>query len=254
MPRTIIIMAKIPFAGLVKTRLQPFLSPEQCAELAAAFLRDTVKKAQSVCINTILAYSPAAESNLSDEFSPPELISIKQTGTDLGERMSNAFDFVFERNSDSAVVLIGTDSPTFPVEYIEQAFGFLEADSNAVLGKSADGGFYLIGLRNSAPHIFADVKWSSAEVYEQITANIKTFKTVPDWYDVDTPDDLARLRDEFEKNLKTQKTAPETPWHEPGNSTQSSGRVADNAWWRKCDRPTATSGIPVSPPPLNPLL
>ena len=124
--------------------------------------------------------------------------------------MSNAFDFVFERNSDSAVVLIGTDSPTFPVEYIEQAFGFLEADSNAVLGKSADGGFYLIGLRNSAPHIFADVKWSSAEVYKQITANIKTFKTVPDWYDVDTPDDLARLRDEFEKNLKTQKTAPET--------------------------------------------
>ena len=203
-------MAKIPFAGLVKTRLEPFLSPEQCAELAAAFLRDTIKKARSFCLNTILAYSPAVESNLLNEFLPPDLLSIKQTGADLGERMSNAFDFVFERNSDSAVVMIGTDSPTFPCEFIEQAFKLLENDSDAVLGKSADGGFYLIGLQNSAPHIFADVKWSSAEVYEQITANIKNFKTVPDWYDVDTPDDLARLRDEFEKSIEAQKTAPET--------------------------------------------
>jgi uncharacterized protein len=214
MPRTIIIMAKIPFAGLVKTRLQPFLSPEQCAELATAFLRDTVRKAQSVCINTILAYSPPNESNPSDVFTPPDLISIKQTGADLGERMSNAFEFVFKRNSDSAVVMIGTDSPTFPVEYIEQAFGFLEADSNAVLGKSADGGFYLIGLRNSAPHIFADVNWSSAEVFEQITANILRsnieLQIVPYWFDVDMPDDLIRLRDEFGNNIEAQKTAPET--------------------------------------------
>lgn len=214
MPRTIIIMAKIPFAGSVKTRLQPFLSPEQCAELAAAFLRDTVKKAQTVCINTILAYSPAVETNLLNEILPLDLLSIKQTGADLGERMSNAFDFVFERNSDSAVVMIGTDSPTFPCEYIEQAFNFLESNSDAVLGKSADGGFYLIGLRNSAPHIFADVKWSSAEVYEQITANISRsnidLKTIPDWFDVDTPDDLTRLLDEFEKSIEAQKTAPET--------------------------------------------
>lgn len=210
MPRTIIIMAKIPFAGSVKTRLQPFLTPEQCAELAAAFLGDTIKKSQTVCINTILAYSPAVETNLLNKFSPPDLLSIKQTGADLGERMSNAFDFVFEQNSDSAVVMIGTDSPTFPVEYIEQAFGFLEADSEAVLGKSADGGFYLIGLRNSAPHIFTNIKWSSAEVYAQITANIKDFKTVPGWFDVDTPDDLALLRDEFETNIEARKTAPQT--------------------------------------------
>ena len=72
MQRTIIIMAKIPVAGKVKTRLQPLLSPEQCAELAAAFLRDAVKKARIVCINTILAYSPAAETNPFDEFTPPD--------------------------------------------------------------------------------------------------------------------------------------------------------------------------------------
>ena len=210
MPRTIIIMAKIPSAGKVKTRLQPLLSPEQCAELAAAFLRDTVKKAQTVCVNTILAYSPAAETNSSDDFTPPDLVTIEQTGVDLGEKMSNTFDFVFKRNSDSAVVLIGTDSPDFPVEYIEQAFGFLESDSDAVLGKSADGGFYLLGLRSSAPQIFKRIEWSSSRVYAQITANIKNFNAVPDWYDVDTPEDLTRLRDELRNNATAQKNAPET--------------------------------------------
>ena len=210
MPRTIIIMAKIPVVGKVKTRLQPFLSPEQCAELAAAFLRDTLKKAQTVCINTILAYSPAAETKSSDEFLPPDLVTIEQTGASLGEKMSNAFDFVFKRNSDSAVVMIGTDSPTFPGEYIEQAFEFLEAGSQAVLGKSADGGFYLIGLRNSAPQIFNRVEWSSSKVYAQITANLKKFKTVPDWYDVDTPDDLTRLRDELTDDEEAQNNAAET--------------------------------------------
>ena len=203
-------MAKIPLAGLVKTRLQPFLAPEQCAELAAAFLRDTVKKARSVCLNTILAYSPAAEPNAPDEFTLPDLVSIKQTGADLGEKMFNAFSFVFERNSDSKTVMIGTDSPTFPAKYIARTFALLESDSDAVLGKSADGGFYLIGLRNSAPHIFTNVKWSSSLVYEQITANIKNFKTVPDWYDVDTPDDLIRLRAELRNDAAARTNAPET--------------------------------------------
>ncbi len=210
MPRSIIIMAKIPVAGKVKTRLQPFLSPEKCAELAAVFLQDMIKKTQGICKNITLAYSPATERTLLETISPPEINTLEQIGADLGEKMSNAFDFVFKRDSDSAVVMIGADSPTFPVEYIEQAFGFLEADANAVLGKSADGGFYLIGLRNSAPHIFRRIEWSSSKVYAQIAANIENFKTVPEWYDVDTPDDFTRLRDELQNNLKARSYAPET--------------------------------------------
>lgn len=202
-------MAKIPVAGEVKTRLQPLLSPEKCAELAAAFLRDTIVKTQSICKNIVLAYSPVTGRSVLEKISPPETNTVEQTGANLGEKMSNAFDFVFKRNSDS-VVMIGTDSPTFPVEYIEQAFDFLEDGVKAVLGKSADGGFYLLGLRRSAPQIFKRVEWSSAKVYAQITANIGDFKTVPDWYDVDTPDDFTRLRDELENNVKARSFAPET--------------------------------------------
>src|SRR5215210_4518889 len=98
MKRAIIIMAKIPTAGKVKTRLQPHLSPNQCAALAAAFLQDTVNKEKTVCENTILAYSPPEEINALRKILPFHSIFIEQTGRDLGERMFNAFKFAFEQN------------------------------------------------------------------------------------------------------------------------------------------------------------
>src|SRR5688572_8313080 len=113
MKRSVIIMAKAPSAGTVKTRLQPHLSPDECAALAAAFLRDAVKKAETVCENVILAYSPPEKLDTLKKILPSQSIFIQQTGGDLGERMFNAFKFAFKQNSDS-VVMIGTDSPTFP--------------------------------------------------------------------------------------------------------------------------------------------
>ena len=84
--------------------------------------------------------------------------------------MFNAFKFVFEQKTD-AVVMIGTDSPTFPIDYIEQAFEFLETNSDVVLGKTEDGGFYLIGLRKLPERIFENVEWSSPATFEQIFEN-----------------------------------------------------------------------------------
>ncbi len=215
MKRALIIMAKVPVIGTVKTRLQPFLSPDECAELAAAFLRDAENKAKIVCENTILAYSPADEREVLENILQFKNTLVEQTGADLGARMANAFEFAFAREKDSAVVMIGTDSPTFPAEFIELAFKFLEKDADAVLGKSADGGFYLIGLRRFAPPLFENIEWSVPTVFEQMTANLLRFKfdnlrLVPDWYDVDTPDDLNRLRDEILNDVKAQKRAAQT--------------------------------------------
>lgn len=215
MKRALIIMAKVPVVGTVKTRLQPFLSPDECAGLAAAFLRDAENKAKINCENTILAYSPADESKILENILQFKNTLIEQTGADLGARMANAFEFAFAREKDSAVVMIGTDSPTFPAKFIERAFGFLETGADAVLGKSADSGFYLIGLRRFVPHLFDDIAWSVPTVFEQMTANLSRFKfdnlrLVPDWYDVDTPDDLNRLRDEILNDEKAQKRAAQT--------------------------------------------
>lgn len=207
-------MAKVPVAGTVKTRLAPFLSSEKCAELATAFLLDAERKAKSICKKTILAYSPADQTDVLGDILRFENILIEQTGATLGERMSNAFEFAFAAKSD-AVVMIGTDSPTFSADFIELAFEYLENKADVVLGKSADGGFYLIGLqRKNYPELFENVVWSSPSVFAQTIANAAQLnlrlKEIPAWYDVDTPDDLLILRDEILGDKPAQKSAPAT--------------------------------------------
>jgi uncharacterized protein len=213
MKRAIIIMAKVPLAGTVKTRLETILPPEKCSELAAAFLDDTIKKAKTVCKNIILAYSPAGQSNLLEDLISPEIGLTEQIGANLGERMFNAFEFAFAENS--AVVMIGTDSPTFPAGYLAEGFEALEKDSEIVLGKSRDGGFYLIGLRNSIPKLFDEIAWSTPRVFEQITRNIKNLgierlKLLPEHYDVDTPQDFQMMKDEIFGDETLQKLAAKT--------------------------------------------
>jgi len=208
-------MAKVPLAGTVKTRLLPALSPEKCAELARAFLLDTVNKAESVCENIILAYSPAAEIELLKKIVPSENNFLEQKGADLGEKMFKAFEFAFARQTDSAVVMIGTDSPHFPAEVIEEAFEYLETGAEIVLGKTPDGGFYLIGLKKILPDLFDRIEWSTPSVFAELSRNLEKLKIgepklVPPCFDVDTPTDLRRLREEISENRSMQKIAPET--------------------------------------------
>lgn len=209
MKTSIIIMVKVPIAGAVKTRLQPFLSAEQCATLAACFLRDTISKVKHLKNQLIIAYSPIEKRDVLLEILEDEQTLIEQKGKHLGERIIHAFEFAFSQNSDS-VVVVGTDSPTLPSEFITQAFENL-TESDAVLGATIDGGFYLIGLRKLKREIFESVEWSSPQTFEQTTRNIENINLklslLPVWYDVDTPVDLKRLKDELAKNPKL---APKT--------------------------------------------
>jgi len=202
MRKAIIVMTKIPIAGTVKTRLSPPLSVEQSATLAECFLRDTVCKAKSLENNLIIAYSPIKKLSVLQRILPEQKTFIKQKGANLGARMFHAFEFAFARNLDS-VVMIGTDSPTLPAEFVRRAFENL-FESDAVLGRTTDGGFYLIGLRILKKEIFESVEWSSPKTFEQTARNIETaelkLSLTPDWYDVDTPDDLKRLKMDLAKN------------------------------------------------------
>ncbi|MCD9186007.1 MAG: TIGR04282 family arsenosugar biosynthesis glycosyltransferase [Pyrinomonadaceae bacterium] len=213
MKRATIIMAKVPRAGNVKTRLQPFLSAEQCVLLSEAFLEDAINKAKGISEKLIIAFSPADERAYFDKFGDENLILTEQKGSDLGERMCNAFQFALSQNSDSAV-MIGTDSPTFPADYIEQAFEFLELETDAVLGKTADGGFYLIGLRKLNKEIFENVAWSSGKTFEQTYRNIMKsdlhLREVPSWFDVDEKDDLLKLDEQFIFSRNAVRRAPKT--------------------------------------------
>ena len=202
MKNLIIIMTKVPRAGNVKTRLQPFLSPDQCVSLSEAFLEDAINKAQNRAKNLIIAFSPNSERDYFAKFENNKFILVEQKGENLGEKMFYAFQFAFEHDSD-AVLMIGTDSPTFPAEFIDLAFENLK-NADAVLGETTDGGFYLIGLRVLRKEIFANVEWSSENTFRQTAENIKKsslkLSLLPIWFDVDFPEDLDELRKNLSEN------------------------------------------------------
>ncbi len=87
-------------------------------------------------------------------------------------------------------------------------------ENDAVLGKTEDGGFYLIGLRKAKREIFENVEWSSPVTFEQTAENIiksgLDLKQIPAWYDVDEPQDLERLAKEFRRNETAKKIAQQT--------------------------------------------
>ena len=121
----IIIMAKVPREGSVKTRLRPFLNDVQCAELAVYFLKDAVVKAARITPNLIVAFTPNDGAKEIEKLIPKDVILVKQTGKNLGERMNSAFAFA-EAKGFSPILMIGTDSPNFSSEYLTEALNLFE--------------------------------------------------------------------------------------------------------------------------------
>jgi rSAM/selenodomain-associated transferase 1 len=195
-------MGKSPTPSVVKTRLSPPLDPQQAAQLYGTFLRDTLLAALAVQDSAvILSHPPTDDLPALLALVPPGVTTIEDPGTDLGDSMDRAFRHCFERGITS-VVLIGSDLPTLPTRFIEEAFAGLEhADSDVVLGPSDDGGYYLIGLRAAQPTLFEGMVWSTDRVLSQTVerarrANLRTTLLAP-LHDIDRPADLTRLIDEL---------------------------------------------------------
>jgi rSAM/selenodomain-associated transferase 1 len=210
----IIVMAKVPRAGFVKTRLRPFLSDGQAAELAVCFLQDTISNIKSASQNIIVAFAPSDGRALLKSILPEDLTLIEQNGDDLSERLESAIEYA-ESRKFSPIIVIGADSPTLPAEFIETALESFKSDETDIaLGATEDGGFYLIGLRAKHSGLFENIAWSSSSVFAQTKANIELLELnlfqLPDWYDVDTPNDLIFLRNEILGDKNLQQAAPET--------------------------------------------
>ncbi len=216
MPRpAVIIMVKAPRAGEVKTRLMPPLSGAQAASLAACFARDVLAKAASVVPDIIVAYAPADGRTLLETiFSHAGLTWIEQRGADLGARLSAVVARASARGF-SPLIIVGTDSPTLPSSFIETARDALASgETDITLGPTDDGGYYLVGLARPVAGIFHNVAWSTPRAYQQTAANAARLNLkllrLPDWYDVDTPPDLLRLREEIFNDPAARRRAPAT--------------------------------------------
>ncbi len=195
----LIVFFKIPEVGKVKTRLSPPLSLEDAAHLYACFVEDIFEKVCSKGFDVLGFVS----GNLHDVpkwiefFAKTHVCMESQIGNDLGERMSNAFRFCFERGYER-VCIIGTDSPDLPLSMIEHAFELLSATEPTVaIAGADDGGYVLLGMNRYFPEAFERVPYSTNHTYTATLAQLRTTNAtiieLPMWYDVDTMSDLHRL-------------------------------------------------------------
>jgi rSAM/selenodomain-associated transferase 1 len=148
---TVIVLAKAPVPGRVKTRLCPPCDPEQAADLAAAALADTVDAVLAVGdVRPVLALDGEPGGWLS-----PAIEVLRQRGDGLDERLANAFTDV-----GSSAVLIGMDTPQITASHVEHALRRLDG-ADAVLAPSDDGGWWAIGLHAPDARVFLGVPMST---------------------------------------------------------------------------------------------
>jgi uncharacterized protein len=219
---TLLVVAKQPVPGQTKTRLCPPLSFAQAAELYECFLRDTLDVMRQVNgVHCVIGFLPEDAQSYFGQLAPDmELIS--QFGASLGERLDHLLSRVLMNGSQRAVVM-DSDSPTLPVEYISQAFNQL-SHTDVVLGPTRDGGYYLIGMKQPQSHLLRQVQMSTPHVLVDTLALAEstglTVSLSPTWHDVDTITDLYQLDEEIMRSSKngtaaaTRDWLTRTDWHE----------------------------------------
>lgn len=212
MKEALVIFAKAPIPGQVKTRLIGTLTAEQAMELYVCFLKDTFALMEEVqeereYLSLILCYSPPEELEAFEVVDLDGCLMLAQRGGDLGERLQNCFIDLAELGF-TATVIIGADSPSLPPEIIIEAFEHLEKRKPIVVGPATDGGFYLIGMDKVHPQILEKMDWDTENTLSQLKnrAGHSKFEItlLPEWYDVDTPADIEHLRLE----IKAEKINP----------------------------------------------
>jgi uncharacterized protein len=196
----LLVFARRPAAGRVKTRLTPPLAPADAASVYEACLRDVIATAARERARVELWYDPESDAEAYFAGGFRHLYRQPQAHGDLGQRMADAFARSFDDGAARAVI-VGSDVPTLSETAYGAAFDHLH-EAAAVIGPALDGGYYLIGLAADAwprgRRLFEQITWSDTGVYaatidRAVDAGLE-LRVLPGWYDVDRPDDLRRAR------------------------------------------------------------
>lgn len=194
-------MAKASVAGIVKTRLVPPLTYEEAAELNTCCLADTaanvVAAAEQVPIQGFAAYHPPGSEAFFDDLLPDEFDLLPPREPTIGRSLFHAAQDLFAAGYGS-VCLVNADSPTLPTEFLVETVLRLQAPGDRiVLGPAADGGYYLIGLKQFHRRVFEEIDWSTERVYRQTLDRADELgvqvASLAKWYDVDDEATLAML-------------------------------------------------------------
>jgi rSAM/selenodomain-associated transferase 1 len=192
---TLLIFSRPLVNGQTKSRLVPAYGVAGATALAKGFLLDTYALAcrADVARTIVCVAAPGAL----PEFQPPARIWPQGPG-DLGDRMTRMAKRALLLDP-SFVIIIGSDSPGLPPEFLEKAVRALRGGAAAVLGPADDGGYYLLGLNRCPADLLAKLEWSRNNTASLTTQRLAEFELdphiLPQWFDVDLPRDVERLRD-----------------------------------------------------------
>ena len=207
--RTLVIMAKAPRLGSVKTRLTESLSPKAVTELYRCLLNDTIDLAQALDHVEIAMMCPASDVDDLSRAVAKTVRIVPQTGQGLAAGLASVFNH-FATSGQQRVIAFNSDSPHLPPSVLETAFDVLEA-SDLVVGPTHDGGYYLVGAKASHSDLFASDGMGTANALEALLTRARALglsvHLADPFYDIDVESDLTRLASEL---LRSPARAPRT--------------------------------------------
>ena len=193
----LIVFAKAPEPGKVKTRLIPALSAAGAAELHRRLVRHSLGAAKAARLGPVeLWCAPDTSGPFFRECERRFGASLHAQGEgDLGARMLRAFESALAHAPRA--ILVGSDIPALSARYLRDADQALVRGDDAVIGPAEDGGYVLMGLSRSDPELFRDIPWGGPEVMAETRRRIAALawrsRELPVLWDVDRPEDLGRL-------------------------------------------------------------
>lgn len=198
------ITCKTPISGLSKTRLSPPLRPDECAAISSCFIIDLAKTIAAVAeagdVAGYALYTPRGTEVALRQLLPESFQLMPQVEGDFGERLLHGTIDLLAAGHSGAI-LINSDSPTLPPLILRQAADAVLSGDNVVLSPADDGGYTLIGLSKPHARLFAEIPWSTSEVFrltlERAHEIALPVVQVPGWYDVDDAASLQMLEAEF---------------------------------------------------------
>jgi rSAM/selenodomain-associated transferase 1 len=189
MKEALIIFVRSPLLGKVKTRLAAAVGEVKALEIYCQLLSHTHIVTCSLNCAKFVFYADVIKHN--DLWEEDVYQKVLQEGNDLGERMKNAFEHVFDSGYNS-ICIIGSDCMTLNAEGIQSAFTLL-ADNDLVIGPTVDGGYYLLGMKQLIQNVFANKSWSTESVLQETLSDIASLqlacRLLAVLHDIDTEQD-----------------------------------------------------------------
>jgi len=197
--RVLVIMAKAPRPGAVKTRLAPSLSPAAVTAFYCCLLEDTLALARSLGEVEVAIMCPDTDVNELAQLAGNVVSVVAQKGDGLAAGLTSVFAH-FAEGYQRRVIAFNSDSPHLPRSVLEDAFETLAAH-DVVVGPTADGGYYLVGAKASHPTLFVSDGLGTSSALERLLSSALSLEIsvgfADPFYDIDVADDLTRLAAEL---------------------------------------------------------